>query len=65
LTPLRLLLAALASIVAAGVVTAVYPHLSAHDAPEAVMTAMTALGAGTTIAAPLLIVAAIVARLAR
>jgi hypothetical protein len=65
LTTTRLLVAALVAIVAAGLVTAVYPHLVTHDAPNAVMTATSAVGGGAAIAAPLLIIAAIVRRLAR
>ena len=65
LTPTRLLLAALASIVAAALLSAVYPHLVAHDAPDLVMTATGALGAGAVVVAVLLVVAAIVRRLAR
>jgi uncharacterized membrane protein len=65
LTPSRLLVAALASILAAAVVTAIYPHLVAHDASSTVLNATSALGASAAIAAPLLIIAAIVRRLAR
>jgi len=65
LTPTRLLLAALASIVAAALLTAVYPHMVSHDAPDLVITATGAVGAGAFVVAVLLAVAAIVRRLAR
>jgi hypothetical protein len=65
LTPTRLLLAALASIVAAALLTAVYPHMVSHDAPDLVITATGAVGAGAFVVAVLLVVAAIVRRLAR
>jgi hypothetical protein len=64
-TPTRLLLAALASIVVAGLLTAIYPYLITLDAPNPVLTATGALGTAAGVMTLVLVVAAIVRRLAR